>query len=177
MFYASSGFITQNNSTKMKEIPEKGVSSQAVANQFLEMAEQLGLVLTNMQVQKLVYIANGFHLGFTGKPLTYDKIHAWQFGPVIPCLYKVLQKFGNGPVTGRLKTEDAVSDDSFAFKVIDQVWKAYGKMSGSKLSALTHLPGSPWHKTWERDENRFGVIPVEMIADHYRERLNNVAEK
>ncbi|MGK0176166.1 MAG: putative phage-associated protein [Lentimonas sp.] len=161
----------------MNEISEKEVSAQAVANKFLEMAEQLGGLLTNMQLQKLVYIANGFHLGFTGKPLTFDKIHAWQFGPVIPCLYKTLQKFGNGPVTGRLNAEDTIPGDSFAFKVIDQVWQAYGRMSGSKLSALTHLPGSPWHKTWERDENRFGVISVEMIADHYRERLNNVAEK
>ncbi len=161
----------------MKEISEKGASAQAVANQFLKMAEQAGGLLTNMQVQKLVYIANGFHLGFTGKPLTYDKINAWQFGPVIPCLYEALRKFGNGPVTGKLEAEDVIPDNSFAFKVIDQVWQAYGKMSGSRLSALTHLPGSPWHKTWERDENRFGVIPVEMIADHYRERLNNVAEK
>jgi uncharacterized phage-associated protein len=161
----------------MKEIPEEEFSAQAIANRFLEMAEKMGGLLTNMQVQKLVYIANGFHLGFTGKPLTHDKIHAWQFGPVIPCLYKVLQKFGNGPVTGRLKAEDTIPDDSFASKVIDQVWQSYGNMSGPKLSALTHLPGSPWHKTWERDENRFGVIPVEMIADHYRERLNHVAEK
>ena len=133
--------------------------------------------MTNMQVQKLVYIANGFYLGFTGKPLIHDKIHAWQFGPVIPCLYEVLRKFGNAPVTERLKTEDSIPEDSFAFKIISQVLQGYGKMSGSKLSALTHLPGSPWHKTWERDENRFGVIPVEMIADHYRERLNNVAEE
>ena len=161
----------------MKEISRNGVSAKAVANQLLEMAEKFGCSLTNMQVQKLVYIANGFHLGFIGKPLTHDKIHAWQFGPVIPCLYKALQKFGNGPVTEKLESEDAIPANSFASKVINQVWQAYGKMSGSKLSALTHLPGSPWHKTWERDENRFGVIPVEMIADHYRERLNNVADK
>ncbi len=160
---------------KINEISESSFSAKAVANQFLEMAEKAEDSLTNMQLQKLVYIASGFHLGFTGKPLIHDKVHAWQFGPVIPCLYDALRKFGNGPVTERLETGDSIPRDSFAFDVISQVLQGYGKMSGPKLSALTHLPGSPWHKTWERDENRFGVIPVEMITEHYRERLKNVA--
>ena len=157
-------------------IPEAGFSAQAVANQFLELAEGSSSPVTNMQVQKLVYLANGFHLGISGKPLIYNNIHAWQFGPVIPKLYKALQIFGNGTVTGRLASEDSVPEESFAHNVIKHVWDSYGRMSGGQLSALTHLPDSPWHNTWERDGNKFGVIPVELIANHYRERLNNVSE-
>lgn len=160
----------------MSKIPDSGVSAKAIANRFIEIAENASCYITNMQLQKLVYIANGFHLGFTKKPLTYNNIHAWQFGPVIPKLYKALQKFGNGKVSGRLETDDTIPEGSFASRIIQEVWESYGNMSGAKLSDLTHLSGSPWHKTWERDKNRFGVIPVEIIAEYYCEKLKSVSE-
>lgn len=162
----------------MAKKPDKLYSANTIANQFLELAEEASCSLTNMQLQKLVYIANGFHLGFTEKPLTYNNCHAWQFGPVIPSLYKALQHFGNGHVTGRLEADDdSIPADSHAANIIKKVWESYGHISGRKLSAITHIPGSPWQKTWERDNNKFGVIPIETIAEYYRERINSHAAK
>lgn len=100
-----------------------------------------------MQVQKLVYIAHGFHLGLTDKPLIRNNIHAWQFGPVIPKLYKALQRFGNGEVSERLQADDKIDEGSFAYKLIRKVWESYGTMTGLELSALTHRRDTPWYNT------------------------------
>ena len=119
-----------------------------------------------MQVQKLVIIARGFSLALLDRSLFENNIHAWQWGPVIPKLYKVLQK-----VTEELAvdTEESVAPDSDEFGIIKAVWNSYGKFSGGQLSALTHKPDTPWWKTWEK--TRFGVIPIDTIKNHYLDLL------
>jgi len=129
-----------------------------------------------MQLQKLVYIANGFHLATTTKPLIYNDIKAWQFGPVIPSLYNALRKYGNGKVIEPLPSDDPVPSKSYADNIIQYVWDAYGHMTGSQLSTLTHLPGSPWDRTWEKEKKRFGIIDRDIIAEHYKLKLTNAVE-
>lgn len=78
-------------------------SPQAVANYLLDKARDDGELLTHMKLQKLVYIAHGWHLAVTGKPLLSDPVEAWQFGPVIRSLYHDLKHFGHEPISGRLR--------------------------------------------------------------------------
>lgn len=142
------------------------VSSQAVANKFLELANQSSKLLTNMQLQKLVFIAHGFTLAILDKPLYHKDTHAWQFGPVIPNLYKSLQKYGNGFVTDFIETDDKIDDNSSEMEIIRAVWKSYGHMTGAQLSALTHKPGTPWSVTWA--QKQFDVIQTDLIREHYK---------
>lgn len=147
------------------------VSAHAVANAFLDLAEQEGRSLTNMQVQKLVFLAHGYMLAIYDRPLYYDNTHAWQWGPVVPRLYKAMQRFGSGFVSDRLTSKDASKDaiddsDADAKAVVHAVWQGYGHRSGGELSSITHKSGSPWSKTWER--KKFDVIPTEDIAAYYR---------
>lgn len=147
-------------------------SSLAIANAFLEMAERDAKTLTNMQLQKLVYIAHGFNLALFGDSLIYHNIHAWEWGPVIPKLYKPLRKYGAGIVTDKLQIPDdeqPVAPGSREMSTIKNVWSAYGKFSGSKLSSMTHREGSPWSKVWS--EHPHGIIPSETIAEHYKKLL------
>lgn len=142
-------------------------SACAVANEFLRIARLEQKTLTNMQVQKLVFLANGYCLALTGSPLYYHNTHAWQWGPVIPQLYKALQKYGNNAVTDDLSAPDAIApEDTEAFGIIRGVWRGYGNRSGFELSSLTHQQGSPWWQTWEKDQ--FGIIPAETIAAYYK---------
>lgn len=141
------------------------VSSHAIANEFIKLAQAQDKPLTNMQLQKLVFIANGYTLALFDRPLYYHNSHAWQWGPVIPKLYKSLQKYGSGFIKEFLASEDTVEDEE-DLDVIKGVWDAYGHYTGIQLSTLTHQKNTPWSITWEKE--RFSVIPNELIAQHYK---------
>ena len=59
---------------------------EAVANEFLKRAGRGKADLTQMQIQKLVYIAHGWTLAIYDKPLTSIEPEAWDRGPVYPGL-------------------------------------------------------------------------------------------
>lgn len=145
-------------------------SAESVANSFLDLARRDKKSLTNMQLQKLVYIAHGYHLARFGTPLFHNNIHAFEWGPVIPNLYKTLRQYGAGEVRDFIQTDSApIGDDTAAMEIIREVWQDYKEFSGLELSDLTHRAGSPWNETWRT--NRFGVIPDELITEHYRRDL------
>lgn len=145
-------------------------SAESAANAFLELARRNGKSLTNMQLQKLVYIAHGYSLAKLGKPLFHNNIHAFEWGPVIPNLYKTLRHYGAGEVKELIPTDAApIGEDSQEMEIIREVWQDYGDFSGLQLSDLTHRKGTPWSETWRI--NQFGVISDELIAEHYRQDL------
>ncbi len=145
-------------------------SAESVANAFLELARRNGKFLTNMQLQKLVYIAHGYSLAKLGKPLFHNNIHAFEWGPVIPNLYKTLRHYGAGEVKELIPTDAApISEDGAEMEIIREVWQDYGDFSGLQLSDLTHRKGTPWSETWRI--NQFGVISDELIGEHYRQDL------
>ncbi|MDD5125379.1 type II toxin-antitoxin system antitoxin SocA domain-containing protein [Methylovulum sp.] len=142
------------------------VSSHAIANEFIALAKSEGKALTNMQLQKLVFISQGYTLAILEHPLYFHNTHAWQWGPVIPKLYKPLQKYGRNFVTESLESEDVLDQNSEEMEIIKAVWDGYGHLSGGRLSELTHKPNTPWSITWEN--NQFGIIPENLIAEHYK---------
>lgn len=141
-------------------------TSHAVANEFIRLAREQDKQLTNMQLQKLVYIAQGYSLAINDSPLYFHNTHAWQWGPVIPKLYKSLQKYGSGTVTEFLETSDKVEADSQDEEIIRAVYENYGDYTGSQLSALTHKPETPWSDTWK--EKQFSIIDLNLIEKHYK---------
>jgi uncharacterized phage-associated protein len=148
------------------------VSAETVANRFLSLAKEEGRTLTNMQLQKLVYIAHGYHLAMVEdqEPLIYNDVQAWQFGPVFPKLYKKLRKFGAGEVKDLLPVDSAECIEKLSNAIIEGVWGAYKGKTGGQLSTLTHKAGTPWSITWA--EAPFTIIPNELIASHYKSLLS-----
>jgi uncharacterized phage-associated protein len=146
-----------------------GYSANSVANVFLELSQKENCPLTNMQLQKLVYIAHGFHLALCKEPLIQEEVKAWQWGPVIPPLYNRLKKFGSGSISGVISDAPHIPAESKESKLIDQVWESYKQFSGPQLSAITHQNGSPWSITWST--NQFGVISDSLTAEHYKNLL------
>lgn len=143
------------------------VSVHAVANKFIELAENNGAALTNMQLQKLVFLSQGFTLGLLGRPLYHQDTFAWQFGPVVKDLYKSLQKYGRNEVTELLPEAGPTDFGDDEIEIMEAVWQTYGKLSGIELSEITHEPGTPWSQTWA--EHQFSVIPQQLIAAYYQQ--------
>lgn len=153
-------------------------SAVAVANEFLRRAEQDGAELTTMQLLKLVYLADGYHLGIAGEELVNSRPQAWRFGPVIPAVYHRFKHFGAESIvydpreydSHGIEYEGLPEERAFAEQLIDRVWEVYGNLDGARLSALTHRDGTPWSTTWNErggSTRRHTVIDTDLIRQHY----------
>lgn len=156
-------------------------TSLDAANEFIRLAREDGRTLTQMQLQKLVYIAHGWRLALTDEPLTTDEVQAWDFGPVYPELYEVLKKYGRAAVTDYVKDmqsfwvelwnsgssdEIKINLDTVDKQIIERVFDQYGSFPAYQLSAITHETGTPWSQTYERSRSR--PISDETIKAHFK---------
>ena len=145
-------------------------SAIKVANAFLDMAgaAQPPIPMTPIKIIKLVYIANGWAHPLLGGRLVREDAEAWTYGPVIPDLYQAVRHYRASPITEPIRgAEDAPELSEPERQLLASVLDAYGSLSGTQLSALTHLPGTPWSITWEQGGQRNSVIPDALIARHY----------
>ncbi|PJK01475.1 hypothetical protein CO615_04140 [Lysobacteraceae bacterium NML75-0749] len=154
-----------------------------IANYFLEKGASESRALTPMQVQKLVYLAHGWHLGYGFGPLVNETPEAWKYGPVFRSLYYAMSQYGGGPVTYLLKTGpdpldlDAHVESGRTKDLLDAVWKNYAQFSGFQLSSITHLEGTPWHEAWHilGGKNSMGFeIGRELIEKYYSGRIEAI---
>lgn len=183
-----SGTAVKARSVSPGENEEAGPHSPlAIANEFLRLAKRDGKDLTHMQLQKLVYIANGWLLAASERPLVEDDPEAWEFGPVYRRLFDALKKYGRASVSefirwgddtpfslddGDMAEEELAPDEK---EILHMVWDTYGNMQAFQLSALTHQKGSPWSQTYETGRNK--IISKELIAKHFKELMQRYAEQ
>ena len=160
-------------------------SSIAIANYFLDLAENKGEPLDALKLQKLVFIAHGWHLAIHNEPLISERVEAWRWGPVISQVYDVFKYYGDKEITGRGTMMRRMSqdprdiiedipkvkaDDKDTIEFLNEVWKVYGEYSGIQLANLTHEKGSPWHQVWHKQNNsaqRGAVIDDRIIQNYY----------
>ncbi len=156
-------------------------AAQLVADYFLAHNSQS---LTAMQIIKLAYIAHGYTLAFTKKPLIKARIEAWKYGPVIPVLYDTFKGYGGSVVdsltycgTGLGSPEIGIRKklitdliDEGTRDLLDQVLDGYGGMDGMQLSALTHEKGTPWDQCYVPNE-LFTPIPNHIIQEFYERKV------
>lgn len=117
-----------------------------VAEYFLTLIdEEVGDLMSNLKLQKLVYYAQGLHLALYDKPLFKENLEAWQYGPVVPELYHFYKDFGSGAIpVPQTVNFDKYNNEIKAF--LNEVYAVYGQFSAFKLSQMTHEE-PPWKET------------------------------
>lgn len=139
----------------------------SVANKLIALAHEAGRAITPMQVIKLTYICHGWMLGLYGRPLLDEPVEAWQYGPVIPEVYRNLRRYGAGPVTRQIHNVKDADFGVIELDLVRQVSSKYGQLTGPQLSTMTHAPGTPWHQVWR---GRKTIIPDPIIQKFYNEQ-------
>ena len=151
--------------------------SSLLSRFFIEHAKQNRVRdLTPMKLVKLVYIAHGWVLCFTDKPLLFERIQAWKYGPVVPGVYHEFKRFGDSAIPYGMAgfLPELNTDDPKVLAALDGVWNGYRGFSGTQLSTMTHKLNTPWFETWHNQggsDCRGAVIDNQIIRQHYVDLL------
>ena len=158
-----------------------------VANYFVQKGVDEKRPIDNMKVNKLVYLAHGWHLGFNGNPLIRERVEAWQYGPVVRSVYDAFKEYGKHNIVKQAdtgmgtKTDEIKNDaDPETIQILDAIWNCYRERSALQLSKLTHEKDSPWDKALKTAGRvgPFGVVIEEKeIEEYYEERIRKNLQK
>ena len=158
---------------------KKGHDSRAIANIFVDKARAAKKRLTIMPLVKYVYLAHGWTLGYTGKPLIRHQVQAWKFGPVIPEVYRafapqfVIKNKAHeyypefecrGPDYKTKLNEDEAD-------IVSKVYERYSHLGAFALSDLTHREGTPWDQC---NNHNFAPISNSVIENYYKELIRTL---
>lgn len=149
-----------------------------VANHILWRANKDAVDITPMKLQKLMYFLHGWYMAITGHKLISEGFSRWQYGPVVPSVYRELRDYGGAPIEDYIKQYDENSAQFLPLfvntsslpqfeSILEQVWQQYGSLSAIQLSTLTHEFGSPWYLTPPNQE-----IPDYLIRDDFLRRFS-----
>jgi uncharacterized phage-associated protein len=144
------------------------VSATDAAKRVCEIS---GWNVTNLQLQKLLYIIQMVYAGRNaGAPFMREAFEAWDYGPVIPSLYRKVKMFGNRPIGNiffSLPGQTLKDEEEF---IITEACDSLLTKTPAQLVAITHWPGGAWSKNYI--PNTMGIrIPQADILEEYRKRV------
>lgn len=131
------------------------------------LAESSGWSLTNLELQKIVYLAHMFFMGRrNGEPLVFGNFEAWDYGPVHPDLYHRAKIFGSDKVKGFIfgGAPDAADAER---EILDEAYRAFGHVPAGKLVSVTHRRKGAWENNY-RPGVRGIIIPNADILSEYQ---------
>lgn len=137
-------------------------------------AKRSGWTLSNLELQKIVYLAHMFHLGRTGDPLVHGLFEAWDYGPVHPDLYHRVKVFGADPVGDIFYDAAEPAEGSPEREILDEAYDGLGDAGPGRLVNATHRPGGAWDANYIPGV-RHCIIPNEDILSEYRGLENGTA--
>ncbi|MBY5592054.1 SocA family protein [Rhizobium leguminosarum] len=163
-----------------------GYDPRAVANLMLDEADRLGIQLTNLSLQKLLYFAHGIYLMQTKTPLVSGYFEAWQYGPVHPSAYRAFKDAGSSAITFRATGQDILTGQPRAITtpsdvrligLLQQVLNSYGRMPTGRLVDLSHAKDSPWWYVVEKAKAEVAIglrITDNLILERFRHHKMSV---
>lgn len=145
-------------------------SSKRAAKTLCEIS---GWSLTNLQIQKILYLANRAYLGRYNTPLIEEDFEAWDYGPVLPDIYRECNVFGNKPVwSAFFGVKPYENDEKRA--LLEEAYEKLKNKTGGQLVSMTHRDDGAWEKVYE--PGAVGIkIPRSLIEEEY-EQIHTAAE-
>jgi len=131
------------------------------------LAEYSGWSLSNLKLQKILYIAHMRHLGRTGEPLLTGNFEAWDYGPVHRDLYQAVRVFGADPVQDVFHGAARLPEDSTEREIIESSYDRLKNVSAGGLVNATHKKHGAWYSNYKPGVRGI-VIPNSDVLREYR---------
>lgn len=122
--------------------------------------------LGTLKLQKLMYYAQGWHLGFLDVPIFEDRMEAWKHGPVLPGIYQS-HKATSEVVEWPEGNASRIAGDTK--RLVDTVLNTYRGKSGWALREQTH-DEDPWVNAWaasNQGARRAQPISQDAIKEYF----------
>lgn len=143
------------------------ISAKNVSDFFLSLCEpEAGDTISNLKMQKLLYYAQGFHLAFYNEPLFFEKILAWQYGPVVEEIYNEYWEYSDGAIPAPRRINTKIFDEE-KIDFLKEIYQVYGQFSALRLMQLTHSE-APWNTTKIGEE-----ITHDRMAAFFKSQIKN----
>lgn len=114
--------------------------------------------ISNLQLQKILYYIQREFLQQDTMAFS-ENIEAWQFGPVVPEVYKQYCGFGALPI--RMRYEVAIQpDDEY---IINPIIEKKRVLNPWDMVSDTHSPGKAWDLIYKGGLGDHQIIPQELI--------------
>lgn len=112
-----------------------------ISDYILRRCSDEGYTVSNLKLQKLLYFVQAEFLVTTGKPCFREKIVAWDFGPVIPEVYRKFCIFGSAHIPVSAVANPILSKETK--ELIDGIVFTCLPFSSSQLVEITQRQ-TPW---------------------------------
>ena len=145
------------------------VLADAVAQYVCKLGEWK---ISNLELQKLLYIINLLHVGLKGDRLIVEDFEAWDYGPVVRSIYDKCKKFGGDNIwkaTFDDVCEGELTDEDKEF--IEHYFKQLKDKTPAELIGITHRSNGGWAKNYVPRANI--VIPQQDILEEFNKYYRN----
>lgn len=130
-----------------------------------EICRNSNWTLTNLELQKILYIAQVFSYGRRNIPVFDSVIEAWDYGPVVPVIYHQFKYAGNYPISPFLfPVEDNICKQDKQF--IATISHMTQHLKGWELVAITHRDGGAWKQTYRPGVKHLVITPEAIQAEY-----------
>jgi len=169
------------NSLLIEHNKDQLYSTFAVTNFILDYLSDFPI--TNLKLQKLIFLAYGLHLSLYNEKLFNEPIEAWKLGPVIKSVYKEFTTYGSAPITtkARIAKEEDYTEEIFITPEIPPSCEKeklsmistclfFGNKTAAQLVDFTHEMNA-WQEAI-RIEDRI-LLDINILQDFKNKGLAN----
>lgn len=152
-----------------------------VSRYVIEYSNQKEYGISNLKLQKILYFIQAFFLisKENGSPCFKEKIEAWDFGPVVPEVYREYKQYGSSDIPTmtsyiefdeeniwnsrrKLYGDHVIAEEDA--KRINAVVDQFSRYSATDLVTLTHNQ-APWENAYVPHRNN--EITKEAIKEYF----------
>ncbi len=137
-----------------------------VAKYIIKHCKEKNLPVSNLKLQKLLYFVQAEFLVVKNEPCFEEEIEAWDFGPVVPVVYREYKIFGSANIpciTNDNYEPDVISADDK--ETINGIVDMVAPYSASQLVSITHQQ-DPWRNAYSSRRNN--VITNDSIREFFK---------
>lgn len=134
-----------------------------VAKYIINYCYSKKLPISNLKLQKLLYFVQAQFLVKKDYPCFPEEIEAWDFGPVVPEIYRIYKKYGssNLPKSQDFILESVSENDRILINSIIDKCALY---SATQLVTITHNQ-TPWLRAYQPYQSN--IITKQSIKDYF----------